>query len=765
LFEARVGRVELLLPHSASSAAASTAIPSIAFGSSVSAAGPPLPQPATPTPQRPITCVVHFRIPEGCAVLPSVIRAKAVEVQPPDPMSLSAAALRRPPMPAGGMGTAFAAAAAALGGHGASPPLAGTAESPEPEHLIVFVRRCVLLHYQMSYQRSLAYYGLLVRLSSHMYPLLCLQAALALPLGLALLAPPSASPRRGAAANPWATQLPAPPPLLSGLHLALSVGLAALYVVRFGPSIISHREGLDGPDGDSAAAAAATTTTNRMASRRQRTWRNAPSSGGGSRAAAFASSGDDEKQRVAPLLLRLRLPARLWLPALDAAHAFRDGYRRLRTDARVLALRADRAALGATDGVLAPSPAAGGGNGASSPPAGDELHPLAPLAFGVLAARALLSDGTMALLLAQAACGLFALHALPPMAAALPLLSAIALAPPLRRLGAALVGASPSLARAVLAALLGAWLVGATGAHALPRACAAAGGPWGCADGADCAARVLEAAVRGKGLGEECALAAAAAGSAPARKRGGGNGGGRKLPIGGGGSGNGGGGGHGGSWSSAQEGWAALDAGAGWLPALQLGMALLVPLLLLAWSYTAIRASLATLPAAKGAEGGWGLASSSSSTAAHDGGGQRGGGGGGGGGSGGGSGGSVGSVAPARRDFISGRSLPDDEDASGSDGLGGLMGGGSGAPLSGLAERSAWHYCAYVCRVLATPDRLRSPAERHCARCLKLGGGTAWLPVPATLAGWGAPGSGAGRGDDAAAASLPLALLRVGRHG
>ena len=214
------------------------------------------------------------------------------------------------------------------------------------------------------------------------------------------------------------------------------------------------------------------------------------------------------------------------------------------------------------------------------------------------------------------------------------------------------------------------------------------------------------------------------------------------------------------AWTPAQEGWAAVDAGAGKLPALQLGMALAVPLLLLAWSYAAIRAAFAEIS----------LAEMASPTSAGGGGAHARDGVGG-----------LGSerAAPlARRDFISGRKMPPNDVAAGGSGVGGGVGaasslggliGGGGAPLSNLSERSPWHYCAFVCRVLAMPEHRRSPAERHCARCLGLGGGTAWLPVPAAAAGGGLDSAqhgshGIADHDELAAierAVVPLALLRL----
>ena len=48
--------------------------------------------------------------------------------------------------------------------------------------------------------------------------------------------------------------------------------------------------------------------------------------------------------------------------------------------------------------------------------------------------------------------------------------------------------------------------------------------------------------------------------------------------------------------------------------------------------------------------------------------------------------------------------------------------------LGGVREHLPWHYCAFVCRVLATPDFARSPIERHVARSLAGGRGTEWMP-------------------------------------
>ena len=131
---------------------------------------------------------------------------------------------------------------------------------------------------------------------------------------------------------------------------------------------------------------------------------DAPPDGGG-------GGGGETSERVAPLLLRLRLPLQLWLPLFDGVERARADYRRMRADASALALRiTDAAATDAGGAVAAVSSEGEGG--------GRKLHWLAHWAFGLVATRALLSDGTMLLLAAQAACALLAMTALPPLAAA-----------------------------------------------------------------------------------------------------------------------------------------------------------------------------------------------------------------------------------------------------------------------------------------------------------------------------------------------------------
>ena len=688
-FEARVGRAELLLPHSA--------LPAVPH--------PPSPGSARQPPLRPMACVVYFGIPEECAVLPHAIRAKAIDAPRADAY--------------------LSSSLAAMDGRGRGDRGDLKSGGGEPEHLVSFVRQCVLLAHQLGYQRSLAAYRIVVMLSSNIYPLMLVQGLLALPLGLSLLGAPqevssSAPPVPHARLPPLRAALPEPPALLRLAHLVLSIGLAALYLLRFGPSIIAHHEGLRSVPAKGAAPTRASGVT------------------------ALGASAADSR-RVAPFLLRLRLPVDIVLAALDGLREWREGYARLQDDVRHLAIRSDTAAdelkpMGGRAGSTSSGTSADKSGSKSAVRHGRKLHALARWVFGLVSFRALLSDGTMLLLAAQAACALVAMLTLPPLAAALPLLSAIAIAPPLRRLMSALALALPALLQAASATLLSAWLVAMIGAHVLPRACGDAGGPWACTDGVECLMGVLDAVAHARGMREACTLAAASAGGAPPRDD--------ALSV------------TNQAWTPAQEGWAAVDAGAGKLPALQLGMALVVPLLLLAWSYAAIRAAFAEIS----------LAEIASPTSAGGGGAHARDGVGG-----------LGSdhAAPvARRDFISGRKMPPNDVAAGGSGVGGGVGaagslgglvGGGGAPLSNLSERSPWHYCAFVCRVLAMPEHSRSPAERHCARCLGLGGGTAWLPVPAAAAGAGLDSAqhgshGIADHDELAAierAVVPLALLRL----
>lgn len=116
------------------------------------------------------------------------------------------------------------------------------------------------------------------------------------------------------------------------------------------------------------------------------------------------------------------------------------------------------------------------------------------------------------------------------------------------------------------------------------------------------------------------------------------------------------------------------------LPAFQLSFSYLTPLLFLGWAYAAIRAAMGRLADEGDA---WG-------------------------------GGTSRRAGSARRAcFISGRPLPPRDETS--------------ALLPDLSEHSAWHYCAYVVRVLARPEAARSSAERHCA-ALIAEDDASWMP-------------------------------------
>ena len=241
---------------------------------------------------------------------------------------------------------------------------------------------------------------------------------------------------------------------------------------------------------------------------------------------------------------------------------------------------------------------------------------LSHLAFVFAAVRLLLSDGTMALLTLQLLCATLALNASPPLAAALPLIAAVACFPSVRRLIGILLTAAPALLTAITAAGLLAFVIAALSANALTSACGDAGGPYACEHGFDCFGAVLEATMMAAGLREECATARADVSVATA------------------------------------EG----------LPRFQLGVALLLPTLLLAWAFATIR------------------------------------------------------LAHRRAASTSGSTRTGNNAAS-------------QAPLSVSSEPSPWHYCAWICRVLAAPDWARSPVETHTARCLSEGRGAEWLPA------------------------------------
>ena len=390
-----------------------------------------------------------------------------------------------------------------------------------------FIQQSIALHSQVEHLRGLSYYTNLVHFTDHLWPLMLLQAILACLVGAApLLNTPLAGER-------W----PPPPPILTAAHLALSLVLASMYALQFGPSIISSRSATTGPsysltDGEEGSGSL--------------------------------------RRHLTSLFLRLRLPQMPLVGALTTAGSARRG----------------------------------------------EGSTLSHLAFVFGAVRLLLSDGTMALLTLQLLCATLALNASPPLAAALPLIAAVACFPSVRRLIGILLTAAPALLTAITAAALLAFVIAALSANALTSACGDAGGPYACEDGFDCFGAVLEATMMAAGLREECAAARADVSVARA------------------------------------EG----------LPRFQLGVALLLPTLLLAWAFATIR--LAHRRAAS---------------------------------------------------------------TSGSKGTGNNA--ASQAPLSVSSEPSPWHYCAWICRVLAAPDWARSPVETHTARCLSEGRGAEWLPA------------------------------------
>ena len=573
-----------------------------------------------------LTCTVYFGIPEDMALLPAMIRQRVAGTEPPADF--------------------ISGSQSNVGWLHDSNAAAGRLPSLEPRHLVSFVQQCVVLYSQLDYLRSLSYYRGLIVLTSHLSALLLVQAVLSCLIGGALW-------RQPAAALPGATveRLAMPPFLLSAAHLGFSIGLAAIYIIRFGPTIISHAEGLaaasvaaatsaddDEDEYDAAmpsfAADPAAVAGGLATARSQRATAVMMSAAEDSKGGL--GGGGSTRRRLTSVLLRLRVPVAVWLPLLQGYRSMRAEATAVREDVSLLAL--GTAAVPSERLRLRARP----------------LHPLAPFAFFLLAARALLADGTMALLTLQLVCSALSLSSFPPLAAALPLLSAIACVQPLRALVAALVTATADLAQAAIAAALLATVGAAVAAHALPVACGDAGGPYECVDGVDCLLAVVEASTHATGLRGECARAASDAARTMANASAGG------------------------------------AAGASALPAFQIGLSLGVPTFLLAWTFAIIRGAIGTMPT-RGF-----------------------------------------TTAPRERQrcFLTGsardrRGGGDDEgivregDAAGAD------------VLSGTKEHSPWHYCAFICRVLATPGFARSSIERHAARCLFDGGGVGWLPYAA----------------------------------
>ena len=464
-------------------------------------------------------------------------------------------------------------------------------------------------------------------------------------------------------------------------YLAFSSALAALYVVRFGPTIISQREGNvaayvspgfgRGLDDDDDA--------------------DPPAAEGG-------AAAEHEQQRIAPLLLRLRVPVLCWLPFLEGYYWLRRQGRIIRSDVRRLAVSADIDAQNGSSSSSSSDEEGGGGGGG-----GRALHPLAHAAFFLAAARALLADGTMFLLSAQAVCAALSMGAMPPLVAVLPLLSAMTVFAPLRHLASALVAAAPGLLRAGVGALLALAILTAVGTHSLPRACGGTGGAWECTDGPECFSEAVVDFIYARGLREECGRAAAAAAAASWRQQRAGNetssSWGAAAALGEG------------EWSEAQEDLAALNAGAAWLPWLQVAMGAVALIFFLGWMYGEVRVALANehvkasrAPMVAGGSGGGG---------------------------GGGGGLPRGKAAP-RRCFMTG-ATGGGKGAARFGGSGGAVVGGTGGELllAGLHDHSAWHYCAFICRVLSKPEAARSPLEKRCVRSLVEGGGTTWMPYAA----------------------------------
>ena len=142
--------------------------------------------------------------------------------------------------------------------------------------------------------------------------------------------------------------------------------------------------------------------------------------------------GGSTRRRLTSLLLRLRVPVAMWLPLLHGFRAIQDELSTVRDDVSILAI--GTAAIGSDRTRRVRT---------------HKLHPLAPWAFLLLSLRALLSDGTMALLVLQIICSGLSIRSLPPLAAALPLLSAVAClrTGPGRRLGWRANGDAPQTKR------------------------------------------------------------------------------------------------------------------------------------------------------------------------------------------------------------------------------------------------------------------------------------------------------------------------------
>ena len=237
-----------------------------------------------------------------------------------------------------------------------------------------FCRRCRATLKQLEYQRSLSHFGVLSTLTSRLAPLMWAQLALVAIANLLLLAAalPSANDdgadaaaataySQANASAPWppapppAFPPPSPPPpasppagggeppsaFLAMPQLVLASLLLGLYVLRFGPTLISARAIAAGEPRDAAAA--------------------------------------PPRRLLVPLLLRMRLPVPLWLPFLHAAHEGQRLWRELDLDVRAIALGEPR-----------PD---------ERPP-----HPLAQALFVVLCARALLGDPLLLALGAQLVC-------------------------------------------------------------------------------------------------------------------------------------------------------------------------------------------------------------------------------------------------------------------------------------------------------------------------------------------------------------------------
>lgn len=434
----------------------------------------------------------------------------------------------------------------------------------------IFLRQCVLVSRQMAYQRTLAYYMGFVALASRFeWLLLMLQAVIALLLNFAALAPyPAEESLKGTAATAiaaagagavgvprvppppdplasgyarqlaaavaaTATRWPTPPLWLSGAHLAISLVLVALYVIRYGPTIITHNK-------STTPVAALPSPLNPLGQRR------------GSGAAGTVHAPLAAYAPLTPLLLRLRASLLVWLPLLHACSEFIEALREVRAQMRAFALGdTDEPAVSVVD---TPDAALDAKPGAPSSGLG---QPLMPAVFVTLSARALLSDGTMFLLAAQLTLGTLSLRIAPHLIAVLPLLSAIACMPPLRRFASALCVAVPLLLVPLTATLLVANLFTAYSSHVLPIACGDSGGPWACTDGGPCLAVGLELLVHSQGLRDECVRAAALAADSPVRTK------------------------------AASLAAAGADA----LPALQLSFSLAMPMLLLAWSCARICAA------------------------------------------------------------------------------------------------------------------------------------------------------------------------------